>query len=88
MTTHVYTLLADVRGGARHWTVVVEIDGGPPVRLVSLGPMSTAEAIYYASAAIGLGAQPVDWTPGEGTAHATRWTLTVDVPVRARRRAR
>ena len=84
MSTHVYTLLADVRGGERHWTVVAEIDGGPPVRLVSLGPMSTAEAIYYACAEIGRGVQPVDWVPGEGAAHATRWTLAVDVPAHHR----
>jgi len=84
MSTHVYRLLADVRGGERHWTVVVEIDGGPPAPLVRLGPMSTDEALYYACAEIGLGTQPVDWTPGEGTAHATRWTLAVDVPAHHR----
>lgn len=84
MSTHVYTLLADVRGGERHWTVVVEAGGGPPVRLVSLGPMSTADALCHACAEIGRGVQPIDWTPGEGTAHATRWTLAVDVPAHHR----
>ena len=84
MSTHVYTLLADARGGARHWTVIVEIDGGPPVPLRSLGPMSTAEALYYACDEIGGGVQPVDWISGEGTAHATRWTLAVDVPAHHR----
>lgn len=84
MSTHVYTLLADVRGGERHWTVVVEVDGGPPVRLGSLGPMSTAEALYHACAEIGRGVQLADWISGEGAAHVTRWTLTVDVPVHHR----
>ena len=84
MSTHVYTLLADVRGGERHWTVVVEIDGGPPVRLGSLGAMSTAEALYCACDEIGLGVQPVDWISGGRAAHATRWTLTVDVPAHHR----
>ena len=84
MSTRVYTLLADVRGGERHWTVVVEIDGGPPVPLGSLGPMSTAEALYHACDEIGRGVQPVDWTPAEETVHATRWTLTVDVPAHRR----
>lgn len=84
MSTHVYTLLADVRGGARHWTVIVEVGGGPPVPLVRLGPMSTAEALYYACAEIGRGVQPMDWVPGEGTGWATRWTLAVDVPAHHR----
>lgn len=83
MTT-VYTLLADVRDGARHWTVTVEIDGGPPAPLRSLGPMSTAEALCRACAEIGGGVQPIDWVPGEGTGWATRWTLTVDMPAHHR----
>ena len=31
MTTHVYTLLADVRGGERHWSLMVTVDGATPV---------------------------------------------------------
>lgn len=85
MTTHVYTLLADVRGGERHWFLMVTVDGATPVCVGELGSMSTGEALYCACDEIGLGVQPVDWTPGEGTAHATRWTLTVDVPVRVPR---